>query len=175
MSALYPLCNDSDELLPFELDSFLDYTSVDVKVSVFRNLFPIELLKFSQIPRHSLFQHQQQEENNNNQPNQSEQNFIDAANILSNRSSGDRQSQHNDLMDLMALAASNSLSRSSLNNNENSRSAANPLLAEKLLSPSLSVLDALTIGSAVGVGGGGGGSSNSGSIRSGRPPDMKGK
>lgn len=77
-------------------------------------------------------------------------------------------------MDLMALAASSSLGRSCLNNNnnENSRfSAANPLLAEKLLSPSLSVLDALTIGS--GVGGGGGGSSNS--SRSGRPPDMKGK
>lgn len=76
-------------------------------------------------------------------------------------------------MDLMALAASSSLGRSCLNNNnnENSRfSAANPLLAEKLLSPSLSVLDALTIGSGVG---GGGGSSNS--TRSGRPPDMKGK
>lgn len=102
---------------------------------------------------------------------------MDAANLLSNRS-GDRQSHHNDLMDLVALAASSSLGRNNNNNNnENSRfSAANPLLAEKLLSPSLSVLDALQIGGgAVGGVGGGSGSGNSISNRSGRPPDMKGK
>lgn len=52
LSTLDPLCNDSDEFLrqlaenPFELDSFFtEYTAVDVKVFVKRQLHSLSIFK----------------------------------------------------------------------------------------------------------------------------------
>lgn len=97
-----------------------------------------------------------QEENNNDVANHSnaQQNYIDSEtsiiqqSINSNRTA---ESSHNDLL---------SLSSNQHNiRNESRFSAANPLLAEKLLSPSLNDLDNLTISNG----------------RLGRPRDIKGK
>lgn len=101
-----------------------------------------------------------QEENNNDVANHSnaQQNYIDnessiiQQSINSNRTA---ESSHNDLLTLSGSSNQHNI------RNESRFSAANqnPLLAEKLLSPSLSDLDNLTISNG----------------RLGRPRDIKGK
>lgn len=153
-----PLCNDSDELLrqlqenSFELESFFTEFTGSVDIKVLRRITFISNRLFIRVD--SLLQ----EENNNDVANQSnaQQNYIDnetsilQQSINSNRAA---ESSHNDL-----LALSGSSNQHNIRN-ESRFSAANPLLAEKLLSPSLSDLDNLTISNG----------------RLGRPRDVKGK
>lgn len=107
---------------------------------------------------HANYTRTLQEENNNDVANHSnaQQNYIDSEtsiiqqSINSNRTA---ESSHNDLLSLSGSSNQHNI------RNESRFSAANPLLAEKLLSPSLNDLDNLTISNG----------------RLGRPRDIKGK
>ncbi|KAJ6641995.1 Ecdysone-induced protein 74EF isoform A [Pseudolycoriella hygida] len=123
LSSLDPLCNDSDELLrqlqenSFELESFFSEFTSNVDIK---------------------------EENNNDVANHSnvQQNYIQNDSSIIQQSLNSNRSAESNHNVLLALSTNHHNIR-----NESRFSAANPLLAEKLLSPALSDLDNLTISS----------------------------
>lgn len=117
------------------------------------------MMQMHQIDHHSKFSFfSLQEENNNDVANHSnaQQNYIDnASSIIQQSINANRtvQSCHSDLLTLSGSSIQHNI------RNESRFSAANPLLAEKLLTPSLNDLDNLSISNG----------------RLGRPRDIKGK
>lgn len=149
--------NDSDDLLrqltenTFELDSFFtEFSAAEIKVSPRCRQFENHFMYILCI---SL-----QEENNNDLPLQeNNENYLSNCNNLLPTQSN--SNNNNDREEAMMVINQHGSGNDRLSSSQSRFSiAANPLLAEKLLSPNLTNMDNSSLGN-----------------RTGRPPDIKGK